>query len=88
MKYKKSLKRDFDKYIGWIGLILFMMNIAFISFGFTRFWYTPEMYLITNIAGSMAIAYVSYLKKAYEPFWLNVFALSVTIIGYIFQKIN
>jgi hypothetical protein len=80
------MKKYFDTYIGWFGLILLVANQAILAFGYSRSWYDATMFLIVNLTGSLAIAYVSWRKSAYEPMTLNIFAIAITIIGYIFQK--
>jgi hypothetical protein len=82
------MKKLFLNSIGWIGLVLILSNQAFVALGFMQSWYSPELFLITNVLGSIAIAYVSYKKKAFEPMTLNLILVLITLFGYIFQKAN
>jgi hypothetical protein len=82
-----DMKKTFDKYIGWFGLVLLLINQSLLAMGYAKSFYSPEAFLVINLIGSMAIAYVSHLKKAYEPMMLNLIIIVITILGYIFQKV-
>lgn len=71
--------------IGWYGMTAILLAYALLNFNVfstSSFWY-----LFMNGTGSLGIGYISFKKKAYQPFVLNIIWTIITLIA-LFKLIS
>lgn len=66
---KTNNHNDIYEYIGWIGVVLVLSSYALISLGVVGG--DSVLYHALVLAGSVAVAVISYKKRAYQPAILN-----------------
>ena len=66
---KTNNHNDIYEYIGWIGVVLVLSSYALISLGVVGG--DSVLYHALVLAGSVAVAVISFKKRAYQPAILN-----------------
>lgn len=63
----------FAELVGWIGTALVLIGYALLATGVIA---SDICYYIPMLIGSLGVAYISYIKRAWQPCVLNaIFAL-------------
>ena len=75
------MSKVLNETIGWYGTIAILLAYALVSFGVIDAH--SLLYQILNITGAGGIAYVSFLKRAYQPAVLNVVWAIIAVVAII-----
>lgn len=60
----------FIEVLGWFGLLCGLGSYAAVSTGLLNSEQIP--YHLMVITGSIGLGLISYIKKAWQPFWMNL----------------
>lgn len=75
------MKNIFIEITGWVGAILLLTGFALTSYGVLAG--TSMEYQLINLAGSLTLAYYTYMKKAYPNTVLNIIWVLISVIAII-----
>ena len=64
--------------IGWYGPIAFIIGFALVSFGVVEG--RSYVFQLLNLTGGVALALISFEKKAYQPAVLNIILAIIAIV--------
>lgn len=73
------MTKFFNEIIGWYGTVAILLAYALVSFGVIdahNLWYQ-----IFNVTGAGGIAYLSFIKRAYQPAVLNVVWALIALVA-------
>ena len=68
-----------NEIIGWYGAFAILIAYAMVSFGMIDAH--SLLYQILNITGACGIAYLSFIKRAYQPAVLNLVWAIIAIVA-------
>lgn len=77
-KKTKEYKKHLDM-LGWVGFVLIIIAFVLVSFGFIEG--RTYLYQILNLAGGLALGFVSYRRKDYQPALLNAAFAIVAVVS-------
>lgn len=64
--------------LGWIGTISLLLGYALLTMGIIN---NDLRYFLLTLFGSVGIAYISYIKRAWQPFVLNLIFGILSVIA-------
>lgn len=79
------MNKKIHEIIGWYGMVAIVSAYALNSFGIAFSGHI--LYQGLNLTGALAIAYISFKKKAYQPGVLNLIwsvIAAIALLGIIF----
>lgn len=68
----------FSEIIGWVGTAAVLLGYVLLSTGVIG---SDLRYFIINLAGSLGVVYISYVKRAWQPCVLNIVFAILSIIA-------
>ncbi len=67
-----------NEIIGWCAALAILLAYVLVSFGVIKA--AGLAYQLLNVAGACGIAYISFLKRAYQSVVLNIVWLIIAIV--------
>ncbi len=74
-------KKLLDEIIGWYGVLAILTAYGLINFNILTS--TNLIYQFLNLTGALAIVYISFKKKAYQPAILNIIWVLIAVVAII-----
>lgn len=75
------MKEKTKSIIGWIGVLLILIDYAGINFDLINV--NSPVYHSLNLIGSAALLYIAFNKKVYQSIFLNILWALVAIYGLV-----
>ena len=75
------MKSKIISLIGWYGVIATVLAYMFVSFGLMS--PVGMLYQVLNLTGAIGITIETWVKRDYQPFWLNLIWAIIALVAII-----
>ena len=75
------MKNIFVSLIGWYGVVATVLAYLLVSFSLMS--PTSISYQLLNLTGALGVTIETYVKRDYQPFWLNLIWSLIALVAIV-----